>query len=392
MRLRAKEIGVPDAEQRQQHRHVGFERRAEEMFVHGARAREQFLEPVHADGDGHGQSHRPPDRIAPAHPVPQREAQLGRDAEGGCSLGIGGDRGEMFFHRSLAPQRLGEPGFGQIRVGQGLAGGEGLGGDDEQRRLRLRLRQRAREVVRIGIGDKRKRLRRIRLAPERPGEHARAEVGAADADVDHRAHRLAAMAQQALAANGVAEGAHALLGLAHQRHDIAARREHLQPGAQRHVQHGAVFGVIDMLAFEHARAPALDPGLPRQIDEQRERGVGYAVLGVIEQQRARLQAEFLRALGVAREQIAHAHVRHFGLVRVQRFPRGAKRKLTHGVVFSFAYSRNFSVRSPARLPSQIFFQCPTGPGSRWPALSCINSSRQSWRAPISVRSVTMPAW
>ena len=140
MRPGVEEIRIPDAQQRQQHRHVGGERRSKEMRVHGARAGEQVLEPVHADGDGHGQSHRRPDRIAPADPVPQREAAFWCNAEAGRGLDVRGDGGEMLFHRGLASQPFGEPGPGEIGVAQGLDGGEGLGGDDEQCRFRLRLR------------------------------------------------------------------------------------------------------------------------------------------------------------------------------------------------------------------------------------------------------------
>ncbi|MNT97566.1 hypothetical protein D3C72_2399170 [compost metagenome] len=50
--LRAPEVAVPHAEQGQQHRHVLFERRGQEVLVHGVGTGQQLLEVGHADGQG----------------------------------------------------------------------------------------------------------------------------------------------------------------------------------------------------------------------------------------------------------------------------------------------------------------------------------------------------
>ena len=56
----AKKVGVPDADKRQQCRHVLRERRAAEVFVHGVSAGQQLFELVKADGKCDGQSDRRP--------------------------------------------------------------------------------------------------------------------------------------------------------------------------------------------------------------------------------------------------------------------------------------------------------------------------------------------
>ena len=139
------------------------------------------------------------------------------------------------------------------------------------------------------LATNRSRLRRIRVRPQRLREHARAEVGAADADVDHGAQRLAGVSPQALAAHRVAERAHTFARTAHQRHHVRAGGKRLRRCAQRDVQHGAIFAGVDVLAREHARAPAFDIGLAREAGEQRQRFVGHSVLGIVEQQAARLE-------------------------------------------------------------------------------------------------------
>ncbi|MNI70607.1 hypothetical protein D3C73_1264290 [compost metagenome] len=50
--LRAPEVAVPHAEQGQQHWHVLFERRGQEVLVHGVGTGQQLLEVGHADGQG----------------------------------------------------------------------------------------------------------------------------------------------------------------------------------------------------------------------------------------------------------------------------------------------------------------------------------------------------
>src|SRR2546427_1841634 len=66
------------------------------MVVHGMRAGQQVAECRSSHGEGHGQPDRRPQRIAPAHPVPETES--GGDAHLRSRRGIGGQRHEMPRH------------------------------------------------------------------------------------------------------------------------------------------------------------------------------------------------------------------------------------------------------------------------------------------------------
>ena len=72
-----------------------------------------------------------------------------------------------------------------MRVGHGLGRGEGLGGDEEQRALGLELAQHEAQLHAIDVGDEVHALARMAQLFERLDGHRRAQVGAADADVDH---------------------------------------------------------------------------------------------------------------------------------------------------------------------------------------------------------------
>ena len=88
---------------------------------------------------------------------------------------------------------------------------------------------------------------------ERGGGHARAEVAAADPDVDDGLDAPAGVAGPGAAAHAVGERAHAVedrVDLGHHVHAVdldhrVARRP------QRDVQHGAILGDVDLLAAEH---------------------------------------------------------------------------------------------------------------------------------------------
>ena len=74
----------------------------------------------------------------------------------------------------------------------------------------------------------------------------------------------------------------------HVGHDIAAIDQHAGPRAiaQRRVQHRALFGVIDALAGEHRCDLRRHARMLGQRQEQRQRLLDDAVLGVIQEQTA----------------------------------------------------------------------------------------------------------
>ena len=66
--------------------------------------------------------------------------------------------------------------------------------------------------------------------------------------------------------------------------------------AQRHVQHGAVLGDVDLLAAEHGVDALAQAALRGEVQQQAQRLVGDAVLGVVQVQADRLSREALAAL------------------------------------------------------------------------------------------------
>ena len=74
--------------------------------------------------------------------------------------------------------------------------------------------------------------------------------------------------------------------------------------AQRDVQHGAIFGCVDLLAAEHRVDPRAQARLFGELQQQLERLVGDAILRVIEVEARRLRRQAFAALGIVGEQLA----------------------------------------------------------------------------------------
>ena len=91
-------------------------------------------------------------------------------------------------------------------------------------------------------------------------------------------------------------------------------------GAQGHVEHGAVLRHVDLLALEHGVDARAQPGLLGELEEEGQRLVGDAVLGVVEVDPHRLRGEALPALGVGREEIPQVEVVDLLVVALQILP------------------------------------------------------------------------
>ena len=83
---------------------------------------------------------------------------------------------------------------------------------------------------------------------------------------------------------------------------------------QRHVQHRPVLADVDVLAGEHRVAAPLDVPLLRELDEQLQRLVGDAVLGVVEREPGALGDQALAAVGVLGEELAQVALADLGVV------------------------------------------------------------------------------
>ena len=113
----------------------------------------------------------------------------------------------MFGH-CVVTECVGEPASRSGRVGQGLQGGERLGGDDEQRSGRIESVEFGDQVGRIDIGDEPRGDAGVGIVPQGLIGHRRSEVGSADADVDDGLDALAGGAGPPPVAHPVGEIAH----------------------------------------------------------------------------------------------------------------------------------------------------------------------------------------
>ena len=153
-----------------------------------------------------GQADGAPERVAPADPVPEGEHVLGVDAELASP-----PRWPWTRRRSASappaslPELLDEPRAGAARVHQRLLRRERLALDDEERLLGVERPSASRR----GACRRRSRRSAARISgcqygSSAPRRHHRAEVAAADADVDDVGDALARVALPRAAAHRVA--------------------------------------------------------------------------------------------------------------------------------------------------------------------------------------------
>ncbi len=154
--------------------------------------------------------------------------------------------------------------------------------------------------------------------------HHRAEVRAADADVDDVHDRLAGVTLPLSGADPLAKDGHPTQHRVNLPHDVHPVNQ--QRGAPRHtqghVQDGAILGDVDALAGEHRRRALGKARLLGQLDEQTDRLLGYAILRVIQVEAWALGREALSPSRVHGEQIAQRGVRDLALVGSQLTPGG----------------------------------------------------------------------
>ena len=109
---------------------------------------------------------------------------------------------------SSPPRPASDQSRARVRVGHGLQRGEGLRRDDEQRLCRIEVAHGLGEVGAVDVGDEAERHGALAVVAQRLVGHHRAEVGAADADVDDIANALAGVALPLAAAHAVGESRH----------------------------------------------------------------------------------------------------------------------------------------------------------------------------------------
>jgi hypothetical protein len=292
------------------------------MFRSKVSAGEQLLEALESHEAGDGKSDGRPKGVTAADPVPEDEHVVGVDAEFPDLGGVGGDRHEMPCHVGVVSGMRQEPLPRAEGVGHGLLRGEGLGGDQEQGGFGVERFEGLGDVGAVHVGDEVHPQPGRRIGPQAFGDHHRAEVRAADADVDEVPDRSAGVPRPGARANLLREILHPRQHGLDLGHDIPAVR--LDPGvrtvAQGHVEHGAVFGFVDPVAGEHALDRFPQAAALRQLDQQAEGFRGDAVLGVVHEDVLEADGELLKALRVLRKEPLHVNRLQARMVDRKFFP------------------------------------------------------------------------
>ena len=221
-------------------------------------------------------------------------------------------------------QAVQQPIAGAVGVGHRLQRGERLRGDDEQRLGRVEIACRFDEIGAVDVGDEAEGARTVAVILERLIGHHRAEVGAADADVDDVADRLAGVPLPRAGADAVGEVGHLVEHGVYVGHDVLAVHDDGRAArrTQRHVQHGTVLGDVDLLAAEHRVDPLAQPAFLGELQQQLQRLVGDAILRVVEVDADGLGRQPLAALGIVGEELAQVDVAHLAMMRLQSLPGG----------------------------------------------------------------------
>ena len=118
-------------------------------------------------------------------------------------------------------------------------------------------------------------------------------------------------------------------------------------GAQGHVQDGPLFGDVDLLPAKHGIDTGPQAGFLGQLQEELERLVGDAVLGVIEVDADGLGGQALSAFGVVREELSEVQFPDHWVMGFEGLPRRA-------------LSEWCDVCGHARSPSWVCNGWPTG--------------------------------
>ena len=209
--LGAEEVRVPHRQQAHQHRQVAVEGRGAEVLVHLVKAAEHVAKVLGADCQHGRQSDGRIHGVATANPVPELEHVVGVDAECGDGPCVGGNRDEVFGNGCLGVPEAGEqPVARGMRVGHRLERGERLGRDDEQRLGRVQVARGFGEVGAVDVRDEAEGHVALGVRSQRFVGHHRAQVRAADADVDHVADALAGEARPRSRSHARGEIGHAI--------------------------------------------------------------------------------------------------------------------------------------------------------------------------------------
>ena len=148
-----------------------------------------------------------------------------------------------------------------VGIGHRFERGERLGRDDEQRFGGVQVARGFGEVGAVDIRDKAEGHVAVGVGAQRFVRHHRAQIGAADADVDHVPNLLAGESQSMRRSGRGREVGHAVEHGVDIRDDVVAvdQDDGVARRAQGNVEHRAVFGDVDALARNIASVRSRSP-------------------------------------------------------------------------------------------------------------------------------------
>ena len=196
----------------------------------------------------------------------------------------------------LVSERVERPLTCRLRVRHRLERREGLRRDDEQGVGRIEIARGLGEVGAVHVRHEAEGQVARAVVLQRLVGHDRTEIGAADPDIDDRAHAPAGVPAPPPVPDLVGERGHPIEHLVHVRHDVLAVEDDRRAArrAKRDVEHRALFRRVDSLAAEHRLDVFAQSTRVSQIDEEPDRLVGDAVLRVIEVEAGRLRRRSAR--------------------------------------------------------------------------------------------------
>ena len=172
----------------------------------------------------------------------------------------------MFRNVFFITSRFQEPVTRTMGVGHGFLSGEGFRCYQEQRGFRVYFFQHFRDVSPIDVRNK-VHVQVVFVRTQCFGHHVWAEVRTADPDVHYVSDCFAGITLPLTGNNRLREGFHLLQHRVDFRHNVFAINQNrgIATVTQRYVQHGAVFGAVDLLTREHRLNRARQIALFRQI-------------------------------------------------------------------------------------------------------------------------------
>lgn len=172
--LRAEEVAVPDGEKTTNDGNVLFERSFSEVLVHRVSTGKELVEVVKADVKSNRQTDSAPDGVTATDPGLETEHVLAVNAELGDLLDVGRQSDEVLGNVSIFLRSLQEPLLSSVGVGSRLSGGEGLGGDQEERGLGVGLLEGLSDMSAVNVGDEVELEVGVSVRLEGFGDHDRA--------------------------------------------------------------------------------------------------------------------------------------------------------------------------------------------------------------------------